>query len=282
MSHCTIRDALHGAQQQLTTLSETEPRLEAEVLLSFSLGKQRSYLYAWPDKSLEADQLDSFSALLARRIKGEPIAYITGHREFWSLDLKVTPHTLIPRPETELLVELALELIPADPPFIIADLGTGSGAIAAAIATERPHCSIFATDISAGALSTAESNFQQLQLTNIQTNSGRWCEALPQNHKTNLILSNPPYIPDSDPHLCQGDLPWEPKGALASCADGVDDIRCIIKQAPNHLTTNGWLLLEHGYDQGSKVRELFKAHGFKQVGTQQDLAGQDRISMGQT
>lgn len=281
MSHCTIRDALQNAQQQLATLPETEPRLEAEILLGFSLSKQRSHLYAWPDKPLEPDQWTHFSNLVARRVKGEPIAYIIGHREFWSLNLQVTTDTLIPRPETELLVELALKLIPPDQPSTIADLGTGSGAIAAAIASERPYCSIFATDISTSALSIAESNFQHLGLTNIQTRKGRWCEALPQSHRFNLIVSNPPYIPNNDPHLEQGDLPWEPRGTLASGIDGLDDIHCIINQASNHLTTDGWLLLEHGYDQGSKVRDLFKTQGFKQIHTLQDLAGQDRISKGQ-
>ncbi len=281
MSHCTIRDALQQAQQQLTALPETEPKLEAEILLAFSLHKQRSYLYAWPDKPIEPPQLVQFSALVARRIQGEPIAYITGHREFWSLDLKVSADTLIPRPETELLVELALELIPANQPFTIADLGTGSGAIAAAIASERPACQIFASDNSASALNTAKENFRQLKLTNIHTGEGQWCKALPQGHKFNLIISNPPYIPNSDPHLKQGDLPWEPHHALASGADGLDDIRCIIKQSPNHLATNGWLLLEHGYDQGAAVCALLKAGGFKQTSTQQDLAGQDRVSKGQ-
>ncbi|MCF6355027.1 MAG: peptide chain release factor N(5)-glutamine methyltransferase [Candidatus Polarisedimenticolaceae bacterium] len=281
MSHCTIRDALQNAQQQLAALPGTNPRLEAEILLGFCLDKPRSYLYAWSDRSLKPDQLNAFSALAARRIKGEPIAYITGHREFWSLDLQVTTDTLIPRPETELLIELALKLIPPDQPYIIADLGTGSGAIAAAIATERPHCSIFATDVSASALNIAEGNFKHLKLKNIQTHKGRWCEALPQGHKFNLILSNPPYISDSDPHLNQGDLPWEPRGALTSGMEGLDDIRCIIKQTPNYLSAGGWLLLEHGYNQGSKVYELFKTHGFKQLSTQQDMPGQDRITMGQ-
>jgi len=281
LNHCTIRDALQEAQQQLAALPETEPRLEAEILLGFSLNKQRSYLYAWPDRSLEPHQLTRFLELVTRRIRGEPIAYITGHREFWSLDLKVTPDTLIPRPETELLIELALELIPSNSSFTLADLGTGSGAIAAAIAAERPTSHIVATDISPPALRAAKYNFKHLNLINIQTHEGAWCKALPQGHKFNLIISNPPYIPDSDPHLTQGDLPWEPRDALASGADGLNDIRHIIEQSPDHLATGGWLLLEHGYDQGSKVRRLFKAHGFRQVSTRQDLTGLDRVSKGQ-
>jgi len=281
LSHCTIRDALQKAQQQLTTLPEVEPRLEAEVLLSFSLNKQRSYLYTWPDKPLEPSQLSHFSDLITRRMQGEPIAYIIGHKEFWSLDLNITPDTLIPRPETELLIELALELAPLNPPFKIADLGTGSGAIAAAIATERPDCNIVATDISASALVVAKNNFKRLKLTNIHTHQGAWCEALPQKQAFNLIISNPPYIPESDPHLAQGDLPWEPRNALASGTDGLDDIRCIIEQSPTYLTSGGWLLLEHGYDQGLEVRHLLQTQGYKQVCTHQDLAGHDRISKGQ-
>ena len=281
MSHYTIRDALQKAQQQLATLPEVEPRLEAEVLLSFSLHKQRSHLYTWPDKPLKPSQQSHFSDLITRRMQGEPIAYIIGHKEFWSLDLNVTPDTLIPRPETELLIELALELIPTNQPFMVADLGTGSGAIAAAIATERPDCHVIATDISASTLSVAKGNFNRLNLTNIHTHKGAWCEALPQKHTLNLIVSNPPYISESDPHLKQGDLPWEPRDALASGADGLDDIRCITKQSPSHLTPGGWLLLEHGYGQGPEVRNLFKAHGFKQISTHQDLAGHDRISKGQ-
>jgi len=281
LSHHTIRDALQQAQQRLAALPDTEPRLEAEVLLAFSLHKQRSYLYAWPDSPIEPPQLTQFSDLVARRIQGEPIAYITGRREFWSLDLKITTDTLIPRPETELLIELALELIPSEQPFTIADLGTGSGAIAAAIASERPACQIFATDISAAALNIAKENFKQLKLTHIHTNRGTWCNALPQDHKFDLIISNPPYIADSDPHLKQGDLPWEPSHALLSGKDGLDDIRCIIKESPKHLTPNGWLLFEHGYDQGDALRKLLKAGGFKQIRTQQDLAGLDRVTKGQ-
>jgi len=281
LSPCTIREALHKAQQQLATLPDVEAGLEAEILLGFSLNKQRSHLYAWPDKPLEPDQLTAFLHLVTRRIQGEPIAYITGHKEFWSLDLQVTPDTLIPRPETELLVELALDLIPASQPWLIADLGTGSGAIAAAIASERPACQLVATDISAVTLNVAASNFKRLTLANIQTQRGAWCQALPQGQPFNLIISNPPYIPEGDPHLEQGDLPREPRSALASGTDGLDDIRCIIKQAPSHLTTGGWLLLEHGYDQGSTVRKLFKEHGFKQASTQQDLARRDRVSKGQ-
>ncbi len=281
MSRGTIREALQKARQQLTARPGTKPRLEAEILLSFSLGKPRSHLYAWPERPLEADRWEHFLNLVARRTRGEPIAYITGQREFWSLDLQVTPETLIPRPETELLTELALELIPPASAFNIADLGTGSGAIAAAIASERPDCNILATDISDAALGVAKRNFSHLGLANIQTRSGRWCDALPRNQPFELIISNPPYIPDSDPHLAQGDLPWEPREALASGSDGLDDIRCIIQQATARLAPGGWLLLEHGYNQGAAVRGLFKTHGFKAVSTQQDLAGEDRVSIGQ-
>ncbi len=280
MSHSTLQQALQQARQQLAALPGVEPRLEAEVLLSFSLGQPRSHLYAWPERPLEADRQAHFSTLVARRIKGEPIAYITGQREFWSLDLRVTPETLIPRPESELLVELALALIPPDRPFNLADLGTGSGAIAAAIASERPDCTLFATDRSHAALRIARDNLDRLGLARVQTRHGHWCEALPRNPPLDLIVSNPPYIPDSDPHLAQGDLPWEPRSALASGHDGLDDIRCITGQAATYLTPGGWLLLEHGCHQGAAVRRLLTAAGFQAVATHRDLSGQERVSKG--
>ncbi len=280
MSHSTLQQALQQARQQLAALPGAAPRLEAEVLLSFSLGRPRSHLYAWPERPLEADRQAHFSTLVARRIGGEPIAYITGQREFWSLDLRVTPETLIPRPESELLVELALTLIPPDRPLNIADLGTGSGAIAAAIASERPGCTLFATDISDAALRIARENFDRLGLARVQTRHGHWCEALPRNPSLDLIVSNPPYIPDSDPHLTQGDLPWEPRSALASGHDGLDDLRCITGQAATYLPPGGWLLLEHGCHQGTAVRRLLTAAGFQAVATHRDLSGQERVSKG--
>ena len=281
MTSLTIREALQEARGRLTTLSDITPNLEAELLLSFTLDKPRSHLHAWPDRSLNPQQQAIFRGLIKRRAQGEPIAYITGLREFWSLKLQVTPDTLITRHETELLVERALELIPNDRPLQIADLGTGCGAIAAAIASERPHCLVTATDRSAATLAVAKTNFQRLRLANVLVKEGEWCTALANSDRFDLILSNPPYIPDGDTHLEQGDLPWEPRRALAAGPDGLNDIRHIISQAPFHLIPGGWLLLEHGYDQGSKIQELLANSGFEQIKTLQDLAGQDRITEGQ-
>ena len=280
MSHHTIREALQQARDLLSANLETNRHLEAEVLLGFTLGKPRSHLHAWPDKALNSTQQETFFELVARRAQGEPIAHITGRREFWSQELQITPDTLIPRPETELLVERALELIPQHTSFHIADLGTGSGAIAAAIASERPNSHILATDTSPAALSVAEANFKRLQLANITTNIGAWCTALPSNDHFDIIISNPPYIADNDPHLWQGDLPHEPTCALISGGDGLDDIRIIIHQAPAHLKARGWLLLEHGYSQGNEVQQLLKERGFTQVRTLKDLEKRDRMTEG--
>jgi release factor glutamine methyltransferase len=276
----TIADALNDTEQAFAELPEVNPRLEAEVLLAHVLDKSRSYLVAWPERALSREQRERFQELTARRRKGEPIAYLTGHREFWSLDLEVTPAVLIPRPETELLVERALLRIPETGDCRIADLGTGSGAVAAAIARERPRCRILATDLSAEGLEVAQSNFRRLRLDNISTATGRWCAALPRESRFHLMVSNPPYVAEADPYLLKGDLPWEPQQALRSGADGLDDIRRIIQEAPAHLTTGGWLLLEHGFEQGAAVRALLGEGGFSEIKTYRDLAGHERISEG--
>jgi release factor glutamine methyltransferase len=276
----SIREILRQASNQLAKTPEGSPELEAEILLTLALDKPRSHLHAWPDKELSPETIEKFQALVERRINGEPIAYIQGHREFWSLELQVSPETLIPRPETELLVEKALELIPKEKPFLVADLGTGSGAIAAAIASERPNCIIITTDSSADALAIAEANFRHLGLGNVICQPGEWYGAILPETRFDIILSNPPYIPDADPHLCRGDLPWEPKQALASGPDGLDAIRQIIRGAPQHLKNKGWLILEHGFDQGMRVRNLLAENGFGNIATHRDLAGLDRLSMG--
>jgi release factor glutamine methyltransferase len=277
----TIREALQAAGHRLAALAEGSPALEAEILLACALDRPRSHLLAWPDKTLTPEEDRQFQALLERRAKGEPIAYILGYREFWSLKLRVTPDTLIPRPDTELLVERALALIPVDRPCQVADLGTGSGAIAAAIASERPRCQITATDSSAAALAIARGNFQELGLGNVVCALGAWGDALPRGRQFDLLLSNPPYIPDSDPHLRLGDLPWEPASALAAGTDGLDAIRQITATAPAHLVDGGWLILEHGFDQGIKVRNLLAGNGFSHILTHRDLAGLERITEGQ-
>ncbi len=276
----TIAQALQQATDNLLQRPATNPRLEAELLLAFLLDKPRTHLLAWPEKRLGPKQLNSYLALIKRRLHGEPIAHITGQREFWSLPLEVTADTLIPRPETELLVERALQLTPKQESWQIADLGTGSGAIAAAISSERPRCHLIATDRSPEALRIAGNNFRKLGLTHISTAIGTWCAALPEGEPFDLIVSNPPYIPEQDPHLKQGDLPREPQHALCSGHDGLDDICLIIQQVPAHLAPGGHLLLEHGYDQGTRVRELFKAAGFTGIQTHHDLAGQERLSEG--
>jgi release factor glutamine methyltransferase len=218
-------------------------------------------------------------ALANRRVAGEPVAYITGRRGFWSLDLHVSPDTLIPRPETELLVELALEHLPASGPVTVLDLGTGSGAIALALAKEQPLARIIAVDASLAALSIAQANAAELRVGNIKFMHGDWYAGL-AGQRVEVIVSNPPYIEAADAHLGQGDLRFEPRSALASGEDGLDDIRVIVAEAPEHLSPNGWLLIEHGWNQGAAVRRLFSTAGFVDVVTEQDLEQRDRVTLG--
>ncbi len=277
----TIALAQELAIEKLTGIPDSIPRLEAEVLLASLLDKPRTYLAAWPEMRLTSDQAQCFQTMIERRSAGEPIAYITGRREFWSLDLEVTQDTLIPRPETETLVEKALEYIPEKSPMHIADLGTGSGAIVAAIASERPMCDIIATDFSHNTIQVAQRNFSRLGLSNIKTSMGEWCNALPSDTKFDIIVSNPPYIAEGDGHLAHDGLPWEPQRALRSGEDGLDDINKIIRDTPKHIALHGWLFLEHGFDQGGRVRSLLRDAGFSSVHTSQDLSGHDRVSIGQ-
>lgn len=242
--------------------------------------KDQSYLFAWPEKSLGTSQHSAYQKLIGRRLNGEPIAYILGQREFWSLTLKVTPATLIPRPETEQLVELALSYLDEKKKNFIADLGTGSGAIAAAIASERPHWQISATDYSTEALAIAKENFIKFGLDNISSYQGSWCDALPNKSHFDLIISNPPYINSNDPHLKRGDLISEPLSALASGEDGLKDIRIITQQTSSYLKSGGRLLLEHGLDQGDAVRGLLEKTGFRHIKTHKDLSELDRVSEG--
>ena len=281
-STITIDQALKLAAERVARLPDAAPRLEAEVLLASLLGRPRSYLMAWPEARLTPQQTQAYHAMLERRAAGEPVAYITGRREFWSLELEVTPDTLIPRPETETLVEQALKLIPAGKPVKVADLGTGSGAVAAAIAGERPRCRLTATDISPAALEVAQRNFRRLGLDNIRTATGTWCSALPPHERFDLVVSNPPYVAEGDPHLDHDGLPWEPPQALRSGVDGLDDITRIAASAPGHLAPGGWLLLEHGFEQGDLVRSILKQAGFSAIHTHQDLSGQERVTAGQT
>lgn len=256
-----------------------EARFEAELLLAHVLGRPRAWLFAWPEFEPDTAQRETFERLVERRRAGEPIAYLTGHRAFWSFDLAVTPAVLIPRPETERLVELALMRIDADADVAIADLGTGSGAIALALAYERPRARVLASDASADALAVARANAQRLGIANIEFAQGDWCAALGAR-RFDVIVSNPPYIAADDAHLGQGDLRHEPPAALASGADGLDAIRRIAADAPRHLHSGGWLLLEHGWQQAAQVRALLAAAGFDDVGSVMDLEGRDRVTLG--
>ena len=255
------------------------PRLDAELLLAQALGKSRGYLHTWPERELEASQHERYQAALARRRTGEPVAYILGRQGFWSLDLDVASHTLIPRPDTELLVETALALLPATPLQVL-DLGTGTGAIALALACERPAWQVTGVDRVPEAVALAQGNGIRLQMANARFAESCWFSAL-AGQRFQLIVSNPPYIAAADPHLSQGDVRFEPSSALVAGIDGLDDIRLIIELAPEHLLAGGWLLLEHGFDQAEAVRELLVQRGFATVESRRDLGGHQRISLGQ-
>lgn len=259
-------------------LAGDEARQEAELLLAHTLGRSRAWLFAWPEFVPEAAQASAYGRLVAARRDGMPIAYLTGTRGFRALELTVTPAVLIPRPETELLVEWALACLPAAGGATVADLGTGSGAIALAIAQERPATRVVATDASADALAVARANAQRLGLANVEFMQGDWCAAL-GTQVFDLIVSNPPYIEADDPHLTRGDLRFEPPSALASGADGLDAIRTISAQAPAHLREGGWLMFEHGWNQGAAVRGVLE-EAFDKVETVRDLEGRGRVTGG--
>ena len=252
---------------------------DAALLLAHALGKSRSWLFAHADDALGEAEAARFDVLLARRAAGEPVAYLTGWRGFWTLELAVTPATLVPRPETELLVDLALARLPVDAPVRVADLGTGSGAIALAIASERPRAQVLATDASSAALDVARGNAARNGIGNVAFRLGSWLQPLGED-TFDLITSNPPYIAEGDPHLAQGDLRFEPAMALSCGADGLDAIRVIVRDAPACLRPGGWLLLEHGWEQGDAVRALLAAAGFADVATERDLEQRDRVSLG--
>ena len=279
-----IRDTLlqsRAALKQALNLDEHEASLEAHVLLGHVLDQSRAYLLAHGEDAIEAEHLTQFQRLLQRRLEGEPIAYLLGEREFFGLSLRVTSEVLIPRPDTELLVELALALIPKHVEFEVLDLGTGSGAVALAIAKHLPACRVWAVDQSPGALAIASENTQELGIHNCRFLLGDWFSPLEPDARFDLIVGNPPYIADKDPHLGQGDLRFEPRTALSSGPDGLDAIRLICQEAPTYLKPGGWLLLEHGFEQGTQVRSLLSACGFQHIFSHRDLADLERVSGGQ-
>jgi release factor glutamine methyltransferase len=272
----TVRDALARATAKLPGEAA---RFDAEVLLCHALGCPRSVVYSHPEKELDAESRALFEALVTRRRDGWPVAYLLGTREFWSVPLGVTPDVLIPRHDTERLVEIALQRLAPERAATVVDLGTGSGAIALALARERPRAHITATDASDNALAVAASNAVALGLERVQFLPGSWYAPLGER-RFDMIVSNPPYIASGDPHLGLGDLRYEPHDALVSGADGLDALRVIVAQAPLHLVPEGWLLVEHGHDQGERVRALFAVAGFGDVETFRDYGGNDRVTVG--
>ncbi len=271
----TVSEALDWATEQLS--ESDDARLDSQVLLAYALNVSRTWLFTWPDKVLDGATLTAFNALIEERKSGTPIAYITGYRDFWSLRLKVTPDTLTPRADTELLVETALTLKNVEKPCDVIDLGTGTGAIALSLANECPSWRITATDINPKTLAVAKENATTLELA-LSFKESAWFDAI--NDRYDLVISNPPYIESDDPHLQQGDLRFEPAGALTSGQDGLDDIRRLVQQALKHLKKDGYLLLEHGYQQAEAVRSLMAKAGYIDIETHQDIEDRDRVTLG--
>lgn len=267
-----VRDALAA--------SRLDPR-EVQLLLREAMGVDAAYLIAHPEQALTPGQSSVFSEWESRRAGGEPVAYITGHREFYGLRLRVTPAVLIPRPETEILVEEALKRLPPERDARVLDLGTGSGAVAVAVAKHRPRCQVVATELFVAALALGRENAASLEATNIRFVHGDWYETL-EGERFDLIVANPPYVAAGDPHLEQGDLRFEPHEALVGGEDGLDSIRRIVAGAAAHLEAGGWLLFEHGYDQVPACRELLGEAGFREIFSARDLAGIERVSGGRS
>jgi release factor glutamine methyltransferase len=276
--NANIAETLLAAIEQLQP-SSVSARMDAEILLCHVLGCNSAHLAAWPEKKLISSQILQYNQLIDQRKAGMPVAYLTGSREFWSLKLDVSTSTLIPRPETETLIEFVLEQFGQQKKLRVADLGTGSGAIALAIASERPDWEITATDISQGALSIAQKNTEKYQVKNIEFIESHWFNAL-ENKSFDIIISNPPYVAQDDPHLSKGDVRFEPMSALTSGIKGMDDIQTITANAGRYLNKNGWLIIEHGYDQKKLVQDCFEAAGFENIQQKSDLINQPRMTAG--
>ncbi|MBZ0329026.1 peptide chain release factor N(5)-glutamine methyltransferase [Halomonas sp. ANAO-440] len=272
-------DSLLGrATERLAQAGSASPRLDAEVLLGHVLGVDRTWLYTWGDRAAPVYERARFEALVAVRAEGHPVAYLIGEREFWGLALSTSPHTLIPRPDTETLVEAALELAPSARGRLL-DMGTGTGAIALAFASERPGWQITGIDRIEEAVGLAVANAERLGIANASFLVSDWFSALPADG-FDLIVANPPYIADSDPHLMLGDVRFEPVSALVAGEDGLADLRRLIELAPRYLLPGGWLAMEHGHDQAERVRQLLQAAGYREVASRHDLSGQQRVTLG--
>lgn len=276
----SVESTLKKAVQQLQESGSDSPSLDAAVLLCHALDKPRSFLLTWPDKILSSSELTAFQVLLGRRLAGEPVAYIVGEREFWSLPLKVSPSTLIPRPDTERLVEIALDKASNHQGDIL-DLGTGTGAIALALASELPKRQVWGVDLKPEAQQLAQSNADALNISNTRFMAGSWFDPIPTGTEFALIVSNPPYIEKEDPHLTQGDVRFEPLSALVAEEKGLADIKHIATKARDYLAEQGWLMFEHGFEQGEAVRELLISLGYAQVATYKDYGDNDRVTIGQ-
>ena len=275
-----ISEALDYGKEQLEGVSDT-PRIDTECLLMHVLEVNRAHLRAWPEKSLSTHEAEVYRKLIQRRGQGTPVAYLTGSKEFWSRSFLVGHGVLVPRPETELLVELAINRMSKVIVRDLLDLGTGSGVIAITLALEYPETRIMATDCSEEALHIARSNAQKLVAHSVEFRMGNWLEAIPPGQTFQVIVSNPPYIPSDDPHLKIGDLRFEPKLALESGIDGLDAIRRLCEQARSYLEPDGLMIVEHGYDQAEPVRALMHAHGYINIMHHKDLQGHDRATSAQ-
>lgn len=277
MATLSIEAALANAIRLLGSVSDTA-RLDAEVLLAHSIGKNRAFLRAWPERLLRAEEEQCFRAYVAQRAHGVPVAYLTGEREFWSRSFHVSPEVLIPRPETELLVELAIEAIRRENRPRILDLGTGSGAIAVTLALECPEAEVWAVEVSEPALAVARRNAAELGAKAIRFLHGSWLGPLPANVRFDLIVSNPPYIGPADPHLLSGDVRYEPRQALVSADNGLQDITLIAESARQALTSGGRLMFEHGYDQAATVADILNDLGYRDIRHYRDMQGHERVT----